>query len=142
MLSPRVKFIYDSVNITNFKIYNLHNHVLFFEKVFYILFLCLFSYMMLCEFTYQDFDFKYIANQNSTNISFIRERNETLDEYIKDKSINKPNIIQYLMIFWVFSFCCEEVRQVTPTFLMKYKLLIEKSVFFFEHFFPLTYIKA
>ena len=68
----------------------------------------LFSYMMLCDFYFQDEKISYPDNNNS----FINSTNSS--ELIEYKEIIKSEIstLQIFLSFWVFTFLCEETRQV------------------------------
>ena len=110
--SPRVHFVY--------------------EKTFFVVFLLLFSYMILCEFTYYETVETYIFDRQIRNFTFnesikaepnITDSNETLnyyDEYyfngtalkmIKDV-VKKPSWVEYLLIYWMIALMAEEARQV------------------------------
>jgi hypothetical protein len=82
--------------------------------------------MMLCEFNYNTEvlvppDLSNITN--STNISELYETTNIIkNDIVEDEEsivivTAKPSFLQYLIIFWVFTFLCEEIRQVL------YKLL-------------------
>ena len=93
--SPRVHFTYDAI--------------------FYIIFLALFSYMILCEFDY------YISEDNKSNDT-IESNNSSNFNYsnqttkITEKIVKTPSYIEYLLIFWVIAFIIEEIRQVCSYF--------------------------
>ncbi len=65
--------------------------------------------MMLCEFK-----FKEEVTSTLYNTSVDPVTNKTiLDPYeVTETVYSKPSIIQYLISFWVFTFLCEEIRQV------------------------------
>lgn len=88
--SPRVHFVY--------------------ETFFYIIFLSLFSYMMLCDFNYEENgEESTLTNPiNFTNESISKNNNEGLNW----KSVKNPNITEYIITFWIISFVIEEFRQV------------------------------
>jgi hypothetical protein len=90
-------------------------------KVFFILFLLLFSYVLLCEFNF--YEIPSISKLNSSSNESYAYINETINqtsilvnsssnEIVVGQILNKPSILQYLLIFWVFSFFVEELRQV------------------------------
>ena len=65
------------------------------------------------------FDFKFenketIIEFNLTNVSsFNNETTINKDQFETTQIvISKPTFIQYLLTFWIFTFICEEVRQV------------------------------
>ncbi len=89
--SPRVHFVYDTA--------------------FYTAFLLLFSYVMLCDLSYYDTKNEETFLRNS---SFIRIQNET---YFEKNIVKNPSSLEYLLIFWIFSFICEEFSQVLICFL-------------------------
>ena len=83
--SPKVHFVY--------------------ESLFYLIFLNLFTYTMLCKYNYYDMtDY----NSNSSNKTSTSEM---------EKPLSNPSILEYLLIIWVGSFILDEIYQV---------LLIEK----------------
>jgi hypothetical protein len=115
--SPRVHFVY--------------------EKTFFVVFLLLFSYMILCEFTYYEKIETYILDipmKNSTFNSSTLEStkteanntasNETLNYYYEEdydnstalkiikEVVKKPSWVEYLLIYWMIALMAEEARQV------------------------------
>ena len=66
--------------------------------------------MMLCDFTFQD-AYQQISNINDT-FSLNQTANSSSLIIKSDKLISKPTWIQFLIISWVFTFFCEEIRQV------------------------------
>jgi hypothetical protein len=92
--SPRVHFVYDTA--------------------FYTAFLLLFSYVMLCDLSYYDTENEetFLGNSTfdeNTNVTFIRIQNET---YFENNIVKNPSSLEYLLMFWIFSFICEEFSQV------------------------------
>ena len=91
----------------------------FYDAIFYGIFLIIFSYMLLCDFNYAKIiyeEYSY-SEENSTlpyqtkiyntnTSSLLRNRR------IKQKIVQDPSFIEYLVIFWVFAFFFEEVNQV------------------------------
>jgi hypothetical protein len=71
-----------------------------------MLFLFLFSYLLLCDFTYLETVTKLINNSssNDTNSTEMIEVSVTQNK--------KPDWLEYLLLFWVISFLVEEIRQV------------------------------
>ncbi len=120
--SPRVHFVY--------------------EKTFFVVFLLLFSYMILCEFTYYETVETYLFERQITNSSFNESSIETFktefnethnyyDEYlfngtslkiVKDV-VKKPSWVEYLLIYWMIALMAEEARQVNFPIIFIYKLL-------------------
>ena len=64
---------------------------------------------MLCEFK-----FKEEITSTMFNASVDPKTNETiLEPYeITESVYSTPSILQYVISFWVFTFLCEEIRQV------------------------------
>ena len=82
----------------------------FYDTFFYCVFLLLFSYLLLCDYSYyhtyeemQVSDTDNITNQNATNVE---------DYSIRQKIIKNPSIFEYIIAFWVFSFLVDELYQV------------------------------
>lgn len=98
--SPRVHFVYDAF--------------------FFSLFLLLFSYMILCEFTYYENVLIEVPIDtinssifsNSSNLSSALPQIQTTEKQLI-KEIKKPSFIEYLLIYWMFAFMAEEARQVS-----------------------------
>lgn len=84
--APRVHFVYDAF--------------------FYILFLCLFSYTVLCELTFYT---KVQVEERSYNES---NRTRYLPSTVSKTIVKTPSVYEYLLIYWIFSFIMEEFRQV------------------------------
>lgn len=93
--SPFVHFIYDTI--------------------FNLVFIILFSYMILCEFTYIENVREYIEIKNVTKNSDLNEiitiSNRTYS-YITVNKLKSPSFIEYLLVYWMFAFMMEEFRQV------------------------------
>jgi hypothetical protein len=92
--SPRVHFTYDAI--------------------FYLIFLALFSYMILCEFDYSIMENQHLNDSIESlysNNSSIYNKNSNSLPNIK-KQVKMPSSIEYLLIFWVLAFIIEEIRQV------------------------------
>lgn len=98
--SPRVHFVYDAFCFS--------------------LFLLLFSYMILCEFTYYE-NVLIEVPINMINSSFINNSSNLsaplpqipITEKQMVKEIKKPSFIEYVLIYWMFAFMAEEARQVS-----------------------------
>ena len=78
-----------------------------FLKVFYIVFLLIFSYLLLCEFAYYDESLDSSVKPKETNYS------TKIMKKIESNVIHRPHIIEYFLNFWVFTFILEELRQVS-----------------------------
>ncbi|CAF1009735.1 unnamed protein product, partial [Brachionus calyciflorus] len=79
--SPSIVFIYDSIA--------------------YIVFLCLFSYFILCEFRYTE-----------TVVIYEYDKNETsLTELDKTEVKTYPGVYEYVLLIWILSLTIEELRQ-------------------------------
>ena len=91
----------------NFKFFYLIKYKILISKTFYIIFLALFSYVMLCEFKY------YVENSKNHTTNF----NETSSAIQQNKkSISKPNTLEYILMIWIFSFIIEEIQQFVRLF--------------------------
>jgi hypothetical protein len=66
--------------------------------------------MMLCDFNYQEYVFMKTF-QNFTDLD-LNVTNETVGIEFDQIIVKKTNWIEYVMIFWVWSYFCEEIRQV------------------------------
>jgi hypothetical protein len=87
--SPRVHFVFDAF--------------------FFITFLVLFSYMILCKFNFYDTE-EIRSPYFSLNRSTTNSTNYKIEtEY---SMIAAPNFLEYLILFWVVSIIIEEIRQV------------------------------
>jgi hypothetical protein len=95
------------------------------SAVFFITFLAIFSYMILCNFNFykQNKTQKTVLTRFSelyqVNSSSLNDSNDTLStenvsvQEIRDlKEIAAPNILEYLLLFWTFSLVFHEIRQV------------------------------
>lgn len=69
----------------------------------------IFSYFMLCEFSFYETDMEKQNDNNSTTI-IIDIRSEK--EENKNQIIKPPSRTAYLLTFWIISFIMEEIRQV------------------------------
>ena len=86
------------------------------------MFLCLFGYLMLCEFKY------YGIRSNSTKIMNYQIQNSTSNitfKEISSKIVAKPHFLEYTLIGWVLTFIIEELRQFV---ILKFKKF--KNIFF------------
>ena len=89
--SPFVHFIYDTI--------------------FNLVFLILFSYMILCEFTYYEKLNEYVELNSKLNATSFIPNNRTYN-YISINKVKTPSWIEYLLVYWMFAFMMEECRQV------------------------------
>ena len=117
ILSPRSHFVYETVltKSWNFVFKLKIKFFILFRKAFFLIFLMIFSYLMLCEFRF------YVNTKNKKNVftnstaaslTDLLANNKTLSTLPAPKSISNPNWIEYVVIFWVFSFACQEIFQV------------------------------
>ncbi len=84
--------------------YSPRSHFVY-ETIFYLIFLLLFSYYMLCKFKFEwHCDSIAISQSNFT-------MNRTKDICI-NRVVEKPIWIDYLLVAWVFSLMCHELNQV------------------------------
>lgn len=102
--SPRVHFVYDAIC--------------------YLIFLLLFSYMVLCELNYYE---EQPVEENSFlngSVNGTAAVPTALDK--AERSVKEPSIAEFVLILWIFSFMMEEVRQYflgdSETKLMKNRL--------------------
>ena len=101
--SPKTRFLYDTL--------------------FYMTFLSIYSYMLLCEFSYFEEE-NFLPNSKEANSSNDEISNSTLINNIDNSSISfrsvddsnrsatSPKIIEYIITIWVLSFFAEEIKQV------------------------------
>lgn len=88
ILAPRSHFVYDTT--------------------LFVAFLLIFSYLMLCEFRFYkpqwgEIDF---FTRNSSGNSSLRNHE------VHKRAQADPHWLEYLIIYWVFTFCCQEFFQV------------------------------
>ena len=78
----------------------------------YFVFLVLFAYMMLFDFKFKTIE--TIIEYNLTNSSYFVNETTINEDHNETNHVllTKPSFIQYLLTFWVFTFICEEIRQV------------------------------
>jgi len=101
--SPKTRFLYDTL--------------------FYMTFLSIYSYMLLCEFSYFEEE-NFLPNSKEANSSNEEISNSTLINNSDNSSISfrsvddsnrsakSPKIIEYIITIWVLSFFVEEIKQV------------------------------
>ncbi len=83
--------------------------VFFYESVFYLAFLALFSYVLLCKFNYNSDDADSIEPNMTTSLLF---RNSSDNELADDKLAGSmPSFSEFFLIFWVISFIVDEIYQ-------------------------------
>ena len=83
-----------------------------YETLLYIAFLVTFSYLMLCEYRFYVPKNKKF-NLNRTNLNYSNNSSNHLmigHKDIRPQAI--PHWLEYLIIYWVLTFCCQEVFQV------------------------------
>jgi hypothetical protein len=84
-------------------------------KIAFLLFLILYSYFLLCNFSFRYKDEYYqnlLDNYQSVNNLSNETSFRTDFESLKTSIIRKPSIIEYVLIFWTLSLIVEEIRQV------------------------------
>lgn len=95
----------------------------FLHFAFYLVFLIMFSYMMLCDYSFlttikttiSKTRVEYNATSNTSNL--IEEWSE-IEEIVVRRNLSW---VQYLIIIWIFSFAFEEIRQMlTDPFTKKF----------------------
>jgi hypothetical protein len=101
--SPKTRFLYDTL--------------------FYMTFLSIYSYMLLCEFSYfeeeiflqnsieanssnEEIDNLTLINNNDNNTIGFRSFDDS------NRSATSPKLIEYIITIWVLSFFVEEMKQV------------------------------
>jgi len=89
----------------------------FYETFFYTAFLLIFSYMLLCDYSYKknvydkyEYDDENQIYSNSTN---LRDKSNTK---VPRKEVKYPSAIEYLVFVWIFAFFLEELIQVQLSF--------------------------
>jgi hypothetical protein len=93
----------------------------FYDAIFYGAFLLIFSYMLLCEFTYYSLDKVGVfvntsfLNTTSTRFFSVNTFNST-HKIVYRKIVKEPSSIEILVIFWVTAFFFEELNQVKSKF--------------------------
>ncbi|CAF1418808.1 unnamed protein product [Adineta ricciae] len=84
-------------------LYNLYSHIVF---------LMLFSYVMLCDF-FPLYDFPLdicIIGLNDTN--FVDPKNTSESQQYSLQKRSQPSITELILTFWMFTILCEEIRQI------------------------------
>ena len=81
------------------------------EAIFNILFLLLFSYVMLCEFDYYEVQ-EQRENLTYSNLTLIDNNSNEDVKMSLIRKVKSPTIYEYVLIYWVISFVVEEARQV------------------------------
>ena len=80
----------------------------YYECLFYMTFLLIFSYMLLCDFTYYN---KENASDDSNDS--IKPYNSSIkSSNNSNKEVAGPKFLEIVIIIWVFSFFIEEIKQV------------------------------
>ena len=71
----------------------------------FLIFLGLFSYLLLCEF-------KFYKKETIFVIEMLNGSNETnTTRIIPSLKIANPHYLEYILLFWIFTFSLEEFRQ-------------------------------
>lgn len=87
----------------------------FYDTFFYIIFLLLFSYMILCDFNYYvpSYEFDELEFKN-TGPNVYNSSDEALIDtsFTAKKEVQSPYAIEYVLIFWIVTYTCEEFNQV------------------------------
>ena len=76
-----------------------------YETIFFHIFLILFSYMLLCEFQFE-------PPKKEINISSNLTYNNSNGYQEVDNTRNFPQFIEFLLLFWIFTYIIDELRQV------------------------------
>jgi hypothetical protein len=81
--------------------------------------------MLLCDFSYFKAENDLFAS-NETENSSLEINNSTAISHNNQadsiKLVKNPQIIEYIVMFWVISFFLEEMKQVINTFLITFWL--------------------
>jgi len=87
----------------------------FYDTIFYTVFLIIFSYMLLCEYSYHlnDEDVN-LMDRNLTHFEefYTNMTTNLTNTFNNGKTVRLPSFIEYLLAFWVFSFLIDEIYQV------------------------------
>ena len=78
----------------------------------YLTFLMIFSYYMLCEFSFYDTQNWAESLEPLNDSAFLNASSNSSNSASINKPIKNPVFITYLLIFWIMSFIMEEIRQV------------------------------
>ena len=85
-----------------------------------MIFLSLFSYLLLTKFEYYDPDTIDLPSNCTQQLENITMNITNLTQFGTSnsgcKEILKPSWLEYLLCFWVFSFFCQELGQVSKLF--------------------------
>ena len=94
-----------------------------YNTLFYMTFLSIYSYMLLCEFSYFEEE-NFLPNSKEANSSNEEIGNSTLINNNDNSSISfrsvddsnrsatSPKLIEYIITIWVLSFFVDEIKQV------------------------------
>ena len=86
------------------------------EAIFNTIFLIIFSYVMLCKFYYYErFDNEDPHQAHNGSIIQNLTSNILPREEETIRIVRQPTHLEYLLIYWIFSFITEEARQVSLT---------------------------
>ena len=84
-----------------------------YEVLFYLVFLLLFSYTLLCGLTFESEDSDLKTNINSTEKNISDSNNSIQNLYSGNLRIWNPNNCEIILIVWVITILIEELYQVT-----------------------------
>ncbi len=104
-----------------------------YEESFFVFFLVLFSYVLLCEFNYYGYESEEIKsttiqNDENSTISLLNFTEES-KEMSTMKKIIGPSIAEWILMFWVFSFIFDELFQVMNVYSCKSCVAREMTFF-------------
>lgn len=126
ILSPRSHFVYETVIWTliylhtiKMKLFTKNSYFLKFNlflKCFFVIFLVVFSYLMMSKYRF----FKPDTVQQLLKNNSILKMNGTFEKAMFKKYLASPHWLEYVIIYWVFSFVCQEVFQVFSSFNSKF----------------------
>ena len=84
----------------------------FYDTLFYIIFLMMFSYMLLCDFNYYTITKEIIFTDEIRSFGNSTHAFSMNSTVITQKKVHAPNVIEYILVFWIVSFIFEEFNQV------------------------------
>jgi hypothetical protein len=98
--SPRICFIYDTF--------------------FYLVFLLLFSYMLLCDFNYYDQELSKTTTATSlpnvtlisNNFTNYTRKRLLLNTFTVNPHVSHPSSLEWLLLLWIITYIIDEIRQV------------------------------
>lgn len=80
-------------------------------------FLIIYSYYLLCDLSYYKQEYVLIPDEpyNETfdlNNTDATNNSVSFKSVLEDRVIQSPTYLEILLIIWIISFICEEIRQV------------------------------